>query len=218
MNGVALNLPEELLILALHDGKAKPLNLSLSFGLAGAVIAELLLEEKISRSGLTLVSRNPSPPADPILSEVLAAIPSSAEARTVKDLVNYLNRRIKSLRPKLTEQLVHKGLVQRSEQRVLGVFSYKNYQLADEHVALRLKDQLRQVIFRPFTPSPRQLALIGLIQPSGLKIFTREERTAAKQRIAEVLNSEVIGKAVAQSVADFGAAAAVIAASAASSY
>lgn len=43
---------------------------------------------------------------------------------------------------------------------------------------------------------------MGLIKPAGLKIFTREEGAAVKQRMAEVLNHDVISDAVAAAGAD----------------
>ena len=214
-----LSLPQQLLLLACHENKANILNTSLSLGLAGAVLAELLIQNKIRMNGTRLCRRDQvgvAPPAirDAVLCDGFLLLPPGDQERPAKECVHHLHRHIKGLRARLTEQLVAKGLLEATNERALGLFPYKTFRLQNPHKVLALKDELRQVLFRPFAPSPRQLALIGLIKPAGLKVFTREERAAAKQRVAEVLKHDVISKAVAQSVADMaGATAAIIAAS-----
>jgi hypothetical protein len=59
------------------------------------------------------------------------------------------------------------------------------------------------------------MALIGLVEAVGLKLFTREERRAVKVRIGEILKRDEISEAVTGSIAGAeGVAAALVAASA----
>jgi golgi phosphoprotein 3 len=215
---MTLSLPEQLLLLAFHEKKEHTLNASLGFGLAGAVLAELLLRGKLERHRSTLVRRDRTLTSDPILNEALLIMDSLQQGQTPRYWINHLYFRMRRLRQKLTEQLAAKGLLTATKGRSLGLFPYRAYRLADPHPALALKDQIRQVIFRSFAPTPRQLAIIALSQPAGLKLFTREERSAAKARIDEALARDAISRAVAEAVRDYrGTAAAVIAVSAAAS-
>jgi hypothetical protein len=216
VNVSSLNLPEQLLLLAFYEEKANALNSSLGFGLIGAVLAELLIQGKVVRKGISLVCRTEFT-EDEILNDALVVMASSSRERSARYWVNHLNGALKRLRPRLMEQLAAKGFLTVTDDRIFGVFPYKGHRLTDPHSALALKDQLRQVMFRPFAPSPRQVALIGLMKPAGLKIFTHEERGAAQARISEILKIDPIGKAVSEAVADTaGAAATVIAVAAAS--
>ncbi|MBI3644404.1 MAG: GPP34 family phosphoprotein [Acidobacteriales bacterium] len=216
MNPLVLNLPEQLLMLAFFEQKANPLNVSLGFGLIGAVLAELLIQGKIDRKGVDLVGRADAGTPDAILNEALILITASEQERSAKYWVNHLNSHLKRLRPRLLDRLVAHGHMTVADQRIMGVFPHRIHRLSDSHTALALKDEIRQVLFRPFAPSARQVALIGLMKPSGLKIFTREERGAARARISEILRSDPIST-VSEAVADVaGAAAAIIACSAAS--
>ncbi len=212
---VKLNLPQELLLLSYQEEKALVFHTPLSVSLAGAVLAELLIQKKIGRSGPHLRYKDHTPSADPILDDALSMLALSPEERTARFWVNRLHSAIK-LRARLTEQLAAKGLLSITQHASIGPFSFKSYFLADPHPALKLKDQLRQVIFEPFKPTTREMALIGLVEPVGLKLFTREERRAAKARFGEILKRDAITDAVAGAIADAeGVAAAIVAASAA---
>ena len=210
-----LNLPEELLLLSYHEEKPLLLHTPLSFSLVGAILAELLIQNKIKRIGPTLRSQDSSLTGDPFLDEALIVIASSQECHSVKYWVNRLHLLLRRLPHRLAEQLATKGLLTRTEHNSLVLFSFRSYRLSERYPALALKDHLRQVLFQPFAPGPRQMALIGLVEAVGLKLFTREERRAVRARIGEVLGRDEINKAVAGSIAAAeGVAAAIVAASA----
>ena len=214
----ALILPEQLLLLAFYEEKANTLNTSLGFGLSGAVLAELLVQGKIERKGINLVPRSDVASDDEILDPAFAILTASERQRSARYWVNHLYPQMLRLRPKLLDRLSGKGYLTESGTRIFGVFPHRSYRLADVHGPLALKDELRQVLFEPFAPTARQVALIGLMKPAGLNIFTREERGAARARISEMLRSDPISKAVSQAVAEMaGTAAAVIACAAAAS-
>ena len=202
-----LNLPQQLLLLAFHEKKANKLNTPLSLGLAGAILGELLIQNKICRNGGKLSRRDqvrssPREVWDPVLLDAFLHLPGPGHERPAKECVIDLSRRMKRLKPRLTEQLVAKNLLAETGERSLGLFNFKNFCITKPDAALAIKDELRQVVFRPFGPNPRQLAIMGLIKPAGLKIFTREEGAAVKQRMAEVLNHDVISDAVAAAGSD----------------
>src|ERR1043166_8613106 len=75
-----LSLPQQLLLLACHENKANILNTSLSLGLAGAVLAELLIQNKIRMNGTRLCRRDQvgvAPPAirDAVLCDGFLLLP-----------------------------------------------------------------------------------------------------------------------------------------------
>jgi len=157
----------------------------------------------------------PAASSDEVLNDALMLMRHGNKEQSAKYWVNYLSAHMKRLRPRLFAQLVAKGLMTVNDERILGLFHHRTHRLTDAHTALCLKDQLRQVLFQPFAPTRRQVAIIGLIKPSGLNLFTREERGAARARIDEILKNDPISKAVSQAIVEAGATAAIIAASAA---
>ncbi len=211
-----LNLPEQLLLLNYYEEKsAIPFQTRLSFRLVGAVLAELLVQKRIILKGPNLWCEDPSPLTDPILNEALIVMTCSEESRPVKYWVSRLFRLLRRLRPRLAAQLAAKGLLTTSAHASMGPFSFRSFRLTEPHPALALKDQLRQVLFQPYAPTPRQMALLVLVEPMGLKVFTREERRAVKARINEILASEGISRAGTHAaMAEIrGASAAIVAAS-----
>jgi hypothetical protein len=199
-----LNLPEQLLLLSYYEEKsALSFQTRLSSRLIEAVLAELVIQKRIKRKGSNLWCEDPSALTDPILNEALLVMTRSDESRSAKYWVNRLHVLLRRLRARLAEQLAAKGFLT-IKDHPLGLFSFRSYQLTEPHPALELKDQLRQVLFQPFAPSPRQMALIVLVEPMRLKLFTREERRAVKARIGEILAREEISKAGAGPMPDAG--------------
>jgi len=206
-----LNLPEQLFLLAVQQGKANVLNSSLRFGLVGAVLSELLIEGKVERRG-DLLLPNSTPALHPLLNGALAIMLSADRGRKPKYWVNRLNCHLRRLTPCLTGGLVAKSVLTIEHHKALGLFPYKSYKLSDPHVVTAVIDDLRRVISQSLPPTPRQVALIGLIKPAGLKLFSRAELAAAKQRIAEIAGRDPISKAVTDAINDVAVSVAIIAA------
>lgn len=208
------SLPEELLLIAYYENRTGTWNASLTYGLAGAVLTELLLKKRLVRDGKNLAVLDRTPTGDPVLDEALRVVSSVPEEKSAKYWVNQLPRRVRNLKARTRMQLVAKGLLAASEDRVLGLFSRRRFRLASPHTALAIKDRLRVAVFKRTAAKARDLALIGLIRPSGIRIFLKDERRAAGRRFSEVGSTDLIAKAVAETIADLDtSAAAMIAAS-----
>ncbi len=196
------SLPEELLLIAYYENKAGALNSSLTYGLAGAVLTELLLRKRLVREGKHLAVLDRTSTGDAVLDETLQVVAAVPRKKSAKYWVNRLPRHIRNLKSRTRARLVVKGLLAASEERVLGVFPRRRFRLASPHTALAIKDRLRVAVFDRSAAKARDLALIGLIRPSGLRIFLREERVAAGRRFSEISSSDLIAKAVAETIAD----------------
>lgn len=205
-----LNLAEELLLLALQDEKGTVLASaagSLSYGLAGALLMELALRSRL-HDRKNLAAADLTPTGDDLLDEALGIISQSKRNRNPRYWVTGLASRIKNLQGRLQGRLVQKGILRQEEHRVLGIFRTQRYPAEDTAGEQGIKDRLRSAVLAGAPLEPRLAALISLVNACGLldELFSREERKKARQRIKEITQGELIGKAVSDTVAGVQAA------------
>jgi len=213
-----LNLAEELFLVALNDEKgvlAGSAASYLGYGLAGAVLADLAILGKIGLGEKSrLVILDATLTGDPLLDEALTVIAGSKKPKKLSYWVSNLND--KQLRKRVPARLVEKKVLQQEEKKLLWIIPYLAYPQEDASAKYWIKQHMRSMVFTAEPPEPRRVILLSLLKACQITnlVFTRDERKAAKRRIAELVKGEVFGEAVAKVIEEIEAAtaAAVIAA------
>lgn len=159
---------EDLLLLLMDDEKgrlaassyARPL-------LGGALLVELALDEAVEveekRSMWHSAKVAPRPgatgsTADPLLARAWATV--AEKPRTAQDLVNRLG---KGVREELQDRLVARGILERRETKILGLFPSTTWPAADMRHELQLRQQLQACLVTGVTPDARTAALVALL-------------------------------------------------------
>src|SRR3954452_6149869 len=195
------SLPEELLLLALHDEKGSVIPAAasvLSGALVGAVLMELGLIGRLYEDADGGLRADPSATGDEILDEALRRVSDSTRPRTARYWVGRLARRIPRLKDRLLEQLVARGVLERRERRILWVFPSRSFPLADAAAEQQARDRIRSVILDDREPDQRTAALIGLVRSCNLidEVFAPHERTRANRRFEELTSQEAVESGV----------------------
>jgi hypothetical protein len=215
-----LTLAEELLLLGLRDEQgtvASSASLALRYGLQGAIMADLLLQNRLrldEKGRVELVSETPT--GDELLDEALAAVAHRNRPRPLKDWVMSSARSGgKGAQARLSRRLVERGVLREEEGRFLWLFPTHHFPAIDPRPESDVRERVRRVVLQGSAPDERTLVLLSLIKACKLtnEAFRDEDRTAAKARIDELTRGEAAGHAVAKAVAAVQAAvmAAVIA-------
>ncbi len=212
-----LTLPEELLLLALRDKKGTVVSsasLALTYGLAGAILLELTILDKIVLEGDKFIVKDATPTGDDIFDEVLAKIHASKKSRKPSYWVNKLSG-IKKLKDRLLDRLVGQGILRRKEHNVLWVIPTKRYPTLSGAPEMKRRELIRTAILHNVKPDERTSILICLVNACSLvnEIFEKEERKVAKKRIKEIAKDEAVSKAVSDIVAGIEAAVVIFIAS-----
>jgi hypothetical protein len=202
-----LSLAEELLLLALGEEKGTVLmtaSMGLPYGLAGALLVELVEAGLLRLEGKMLVPAPRGFARDELLDGILAMIRSSARTRDLKYWIGKIGRsggKIK-IKDKLLGRLVEKRILQREEHRLLLIFPTTRYPQADPRPEYVVREQVRSTIRGHTAPADRTAALISLVHACDLTgvIFEKGERREAKKRAKEISASQPIGSAVAHTV------------------
>jgi hypothetical protein len=163
----ALPLPDELLLFGLDDAVGKPVvpGTVLDLGLAGAVLVELALAERIAvQDGLVVVT-GAGPMDDPIVEQALDRLRSSEQAHPPQHWVHTL---AEGLRDRILDRLVAGGIVERTQTRVLGLFGWVRYPLLNPAPETAAQFRLDDAVRRGLPPSQHTAALAALIHAVDL--------------------------------------------------
>lgn len=192
-----VSLPEELLLLALHDEKgsvipaaARPLN----GALVGAILMELGLRGRLREGPEGGLLADPTPTGDEILDEVSRRISEADAPRMASYWVGRLAGTMPRLKDRLLEQLVARGVLERRERRLLWIFPSRSFPLADAAAEQQARDRIRAVILDGHSPDQRTAAMIGLVRACNLtdEIFAPHERPQANRRVVELTSEEAV--------------------------
>ncbi len=205
---MAMILAEELLLLGLRDEQgtvAGGASLALKYGLGGAILAELLLLNRLrleEKDRVALV--DDSPTGDDVLDEALTAIAKRQKPRSLRDWVrDFGGGRLQKVQDRLTRRLVDRGILREEEGRFLWVFPTHHFPTVDPTPEQRLRDRIHGVILYGSTPDERTLILLSLLKASKLvdEVFPPEQRKEAGQRIQALAKDVAAGPAVAKAIA-----------------
>ncbi len=201
-----LFLYEEIMLLALRDQKGTLATNYSEYAVAGAVLAELLLDRRIAVDGTSkgLVDvLNATPTGDPIIDECLEKVTASGKRASLQSWLSRLAG-IKKLRHKVALQLCNRGVLRADEDTVLFIFTRKVYPEINPVPEKKIIERVRTAIFTDTDQvDPRTVALISLANGADLLggMFGRKEVRTRKKRIEKIVNGEMTGKATREVIA-----------------
>ena len=206
-----LTFAEEILLLLLDDesGEFVPAPAwSRQCALAGAVLMDLALANRIDTDLQKLVVVDPSPTGDELLDPVLATI---VEAMEVQDARSWVERLAGEQSGRIQDQalarLVRRGILESEGGRLLWAFRARRYPTIDGKVEREVKLRIMQVLFSDEIPSPRDIVIICLADACRIfsQIMPERQVERARERIDVVRRMDLIGRAVAGAIRDIEA-------------
>ncbi|MDX5576986.1 GOLPH3/VPS74 family protein [Streptomyces sp. ID01-9D] len=166
-----LTLPEELILLTLDPLRGKPLcdRTHLRYGTAGAVLAELELQGRISEKRGRVQVVNPLDPAHPLLASLLRTLnpPSKSRFRSGTSAKAWIRQYGRDAEERHLDTLIERGLLRRETRRFLGVLPYQRHFPADPDLTGAARRRFGQAEALGF-PDRRNRALAALISAIGL--------------------------------------------------
>jgi hypothetical protein len=220
-------LPEELLLIAVdaeHRAGCRSDAAALSYGLAGAVVTELLLRGAVRVTERGVLAAAGPPTGDELLDDVLVGIGAS-RLRPVASWVRALAGRRVGLHQRLARRLLAAGVLRQERRRLLGLLPVRRLAVADQAALAGLRRRLRAGLLGHGPVDAPTASLVGLVGACGLVdgLVARDERRAARRRAAAIGHQDLAGAAVAAAIREAqtavaaGATAAVVASTVASS-
>ena len=199
---------EEILLLLLRDEGGKFVavpGIALDNALAGGVLMDLALENRIDTDPERLILVDPTPVGDSLLDPTLAAI-ADGEQRDALYWVGQTALRAAEIRRQALSRLVERGILEHDEGRFLWVFRSRRYPIIDGRAEREVKLRILGVLLSDDIPDPRDIVIIGLADACGLLpgLLPKGEYDKARARIDQVRRLDLIGQATSRAIHDIG--------------
>ena len=205
-----LRFAEEILILVLDEERgdlaASLSPRSLDLALAGAVLMDLALEDRIDTDIERLVLVDPTPLDDDILDPMLAEIASDGQSRDTGYWLGRFAGRGNRIRRAALARLIERGILRSEAHGLLSlvpsVSRSRRYPPVDGQSVEDARLRIMRVLFSDDVPGPRDVAMITLANACGLfrTILSSEERAQVRDRIDLLKNLDLIGRTMSQAI------------------
>lgn len=205
-----LTFPEEIMLMLLEDEDGKILHvpeLTLRCVLSGAVLMELALRNKIDTDLSQLVVIDSSPTGDEMLDPTLQMIVESDEVNNGKYWVEKCALNADEIKKMALDRLIEKKILEKVDDRFLWVFRTRRYPVVDGKAEQEVKLRILDLLLSDKLPNPRDIVIISLVEASGIfkHLLSESEHKRSLERIKQIRNMDLLGRAVTNSVRDIEA-------------
>jgi golgi phosphoprotein 3 len=202
-----LFLHHEVMLLALHPTRGTVIRgTQYSYAMGGAVLAELLLNKRISlkpsRKTHLVEAVSAEPLGEPLIDRCLEKINGT---RGYINLPTWISRvaGVRNLRDHVAQQLCKRDILKTRYGRVMLIFSRRIYLQTDPEPKRELIERLRNAIFTDAMHlDPRTVILLSIANGTGLLsvVFDKKELSARQARIEQLISGEIVGNAIKRAV------------------
>ncbi len=200
-----LRFAEEITLLLLNDDGTlvHVPSWSLNYALAGGVLMDLALENRIDTDLEKLVLIDSTPIGDSLLDPTLADINEVGE-RDARFWVERTASRAQEIREESLSRLISLGILEARDDRFLWVFRSRRYPAIEGTTVREVKLRIMEVLFSDEIPDPRDVVIICLADACGIfrRLLSRAELSRASERIEQVSRLDLIGQAMSQAIQD----------------
>ncbi|MEU4442500.1 GPP34 family phosphoprotein [Actinosynnema sp. NPDC050801] len=215
-----LTLAEELALLAYEDDGSRRLGQpALGYGLAGALLVELALAERIDVIDKKVVVLDPAPVGHVVLDRALTRIAGEKPRKPA----HWIEKLGKKLTDQVLDGLVAAGVLRREQDRVLLVFPRTRFPTPDgaqPPAEVDARARMTAAITGDGPVDPRTAALCALVKAVGYdrKVFAGLPRAVVRRRLKTITEGDWAAAAVRKAIEEVQSAivATVVVAAAAS--
>ena len=202
-----LRFVEEVVLLLLQDTGGRLVRVpawSLNYALAGGVLMELALENRIDTDLENLLLIDAAPVDDSLLDPYLAQIAAAAEKHDAAYWLDQIADDADAIYAATLARLVERGILEQRDDRILWVFRSRRYPAVDGVAEREVKLRIMGVLFSDEIPDPRDVMLICLADACGIfsHLLSRQELSQVTTRIEQVRRLDLIGQAMSQAIQD----------------
>jgi len=200
-----LTFVEEVVLLALddHTGSLRHMPpLSFSYALAGALIGDLAMLNRIDTDPDRLFVIDSKPTGDSLLDDALARITAETKSHPVAHWLTVFSQDSHRLEKAALERLASHGILRVEEKKILWVFGVRRYPVIDNHESTEVKTRLSALILGDDLPDPRDAVLVSLLSSCHLisHVFPGAEHAERSKRIESLARMDQIGREVSSAV------------------
>ncbi len=208
---MSLDLLEEYVLIALDDSKGQFVidSTHLHYGLAGAVLLELALREKVSIEGDYVKINDSATVTEIALNKALEYLKEKAKSVKVKDVITAFARQAGEFKQDVLQRLINKGILKKEEHKILWIIPNNKYPTSNLSPENKVRERLKAVMIHGAESEPRDIMLLSLIDVSDLTkeaFRDKDDYQKVKKKIKEVTQDVKISGAINKSIREIQAA------------
>ena len=201
-----LRFAEEIILILLDDEDGKFVRVprwSLNYALAGGILMDLAMENRIDTDLENLILVDSTPVGDSLLDPALAEIAAS-EQKDTRYWLEHLAERAPEVREEALNRLVSEGILERQDDRFMWMFRSRRYPTVDGEAEREVKLRIMEVLFSETIPGPRDVMIICLVDACGIfrELLSKRQLGQVAGRIEQVRKLDIIGQAMSQAIRD----------------
>lgn len=208
---MSLDLLEEYLLIALDDSKGQFVidSTHLHYGLAGAILLELAIREKVTIQGDYVRVNDSATVTEVALNKALEYLKEKAKSVKVKDVINAFAKQAGEFKQDVLQRLINKGILKKEEAKILWIIPNNKYPTSNLSPENKVRERLKAVMLDGAKSEPRDIMLLSLIDVSDLTkeaFRDKEDYKKVKKKIKEVTQDIQISGAINKSIREIQAA------------
>lgn len=208
---MSLDLLEEYLLIALDDSKGQFVidSTHLHYGLAGAILLELAIREKVTIQGDYVRVNDSATVTEVALNKALEYLKEKAKSVKVKDVINAFAKQAGEFKQDVLQRLINKGILKKEEAKILWIIPNNKYPTSNLSPENKVRERLKAVMLDGAKSEPRDIMLLSLIDVSDLTkeaFRDKEDYKKVKKKIKEVTSDIQISGAINKSIREIQAA------------
>ena len=174
----------------------------LDHALAGAVLMDLALENRIDTDLDNLILVDSTPVGDTLLDPTLARI-ASGEQSDARYWVEQTARQAGEIRQAVLSRLIERGVLVRLPNRFRG-FRSQRYQAVGGKAESEVKLRIIGILLSDEIPDPRDVVIICLANACGVfdEVLPAHNLKAVSARIEQIRKLDIIGQATFRAIQD----------------
>ncbi|MDE0308996.1 MAG: GPP34 family phosphoprotein [Acidiferrobacterales bacterium] len=195
-----VTIAEEVLLLLLDEKKGTLIQvpqLTLHFVLAGAVLMELAIRNRVDNDLHSFFVINTDPTGEPVLDGVLAKISSAENNQDSKYWVNAIADEGGDLLENSINRLIERGILGRTEKKILWLVKTESYSTIDDTVERESKRRVLNLLYSDEIPDQEDIVLLCLLDASNMlrALIGQAELARLRPRIDQIIQLDLIGQA-----------------------
>ena len=207
---MSVTLVEEILLLLLDEEKGALLPVPLStlhYALAGAVLMELAINNRIDCDLRTLQIIEKEHLNEPILDQYLDKICQEPDQKEIKFWINSISLDGAAIVERGFQRLVERGILGESEMRFLWVMKTRSYPMVDGTVEKEVKSRITNILYSDEIPDQRDVVIFCLMNACDMfhTLLGPFELNRMQPRIDNVSKLDLIGQTTTELIREFQA-------------
>ncbi|MBT2541277.1 GPP34 family phosphoprotein [Streptomyces sp. ISL-44] len=210
---MGITLAEEIMLLSLDDESgATRQRQAVGWAVAGGILLELVLAERVSVKGKYLELADDTPTGEELLDGRLRLIGTWLRGRSKRRVTDWLTKDQAKAVGAAVERLRARGIVVVEESKVLGVFPRRRYPEADGAAERALRERLAAAVLTGAEPDERTAGLVALLHAAKLHrlAFPDLPRGQVNPRMAEIAAGQWAAESVRAAIRDMQVAMAAV--------